>query len=174
MDATVTTYITQLSNGEADTTLAAGFYEDVLGQLDLAELLTTTTSVAKSGTTYTLPDPGVRILLTLYSNVQLGELSVREADFVDPKWRSTAGATPYNFVRESFSQRQQQLVPIPAGNVTFVNTYVQTGSLPAWLQMPVALLCLGMEYRRESNHQNLALASACTSLGQLLIKCVMK
>jgi hypothetical protein len=197
MDATVVSYVTELSNGEADTTnVLPGIYEDVLGQINIPPILVTTQALSPNGDySVSLPEGSISGLFYFISNTgfhyyqQLGELSVREADWLLPTWRNISspqnGQTVYSFVRESRNQRDIFPVPASSANIYALFTYVPsvannlpsyapTDTLPAWLQMPVALLCLGEEYARESNHQNMAMSKACTMLGQLMLKAVLK
>lgn len=173
MDATVQTLVTDLSNGEADITECGRIYEDVLANLStLPVLVQFTASIAPvSGN---VASPGTSLLLAFYNNIQLGELSLREADWLVPNWRETVG-TPYNFVRESISTTTFQLVPQPNDNhdAQTITTYT-TETLPVWLQLPVALLVLADEYGRESDHQNIEIANACRELGMFLVGLLMR
>jgi len=179
VDSTVSSYITALSNGEADPTTAemGQFYEDVLGKLAAREPPILTTyyyGISPSSGIVAYPSAAVKRLLVFFNSKQIGELSLREANWLDPNWRSDTG-TPIAFVQESYGSRNFQLVPVPtSGSAALVASYVPSGSLPAWLQMPIALLMLYEEYRRESNHQNVTLANACRSLGELMIAIVQK
>lgn len=168
MDATVQLYVTQLSNGEASLPECGRFYVDVLTYLGTIPILTRLdTTVAASGTMVQAGD-AVAMLLAFFGGSQLGELSVREANWLLPDWREATG-TPYNFVRESYNAKEVQLVPIPTSGSGNMLVSYYTDVLPTWLQMPVALLVLESEYRRESNHQNLELAKACATVAQLLL-----
>ena len=67
-----------------------------------------------------------------------------------------------------------QLVPIDsATNATCI--YAETrNTLPLYLVMPVTLLIMAQEFRRESNHQNKDIANACLLLGNWLIDILLK
>lgn len=173
MDAVVQTFVTDISNGEADLTECARIYDDVLANLSTLPVLVqfTATIAPVSGT---VASPGTALLLAFYNNEQLGELSLREADWLVPNWRETVG-TPYNFVRESIAGTQFQLVPQPNdGHDAQTITSYTTDTLPVWLQLPVALLVLADEYQRESDHQNIEIANACRELGQFLVGLLMR
>ena len=165
--------VQSLSNGEADLAQAARFYVDVLGSLSDLPILTTTSAVAHVNGTINLPNAAVDMLLLFYGSTlqQLGELSIREANWLFDNWRVATGTQPYNFVRESYNQRQVNMVPVPStgGSATILYTHT-TDTLPTWLQLPVALLVLAMEYARESKHQHLALAAAFRALGTFTMK----
>lgn len=173
MDANVQALVTNLSNGEADLVECARIYNDVLTRLATIPILAqfTPTIAPVSGT---VAVPGISLLLAFYENVQLGELSVREANWVLPNWREAVG-TPVAFVRESVPEVQLQLVPAPndGGNAQILSTY-GTDTLPIWLQLPVALLVLADEYQRESDHQKIEVSEAAGALGQFLIQLLLK
>ena len=170
MDATVATLISNLSNGEADQTECARIYVDVMARLGLVPVLAQlNTAVTPMSGVMGLPGNMVQLLLAFYNSYQLGELSIREANWLLPNWRSAVG-TPYNFVRESFNAQTIQLVPAPndGKNAQSLTSYT-TDILPVWLKLPVTLLVLADEYQRESSHQKLPVANACRALGELLI-----
>lgn len=173
MDSNVQTLCTHLSNGEADTTEMARLYVDVLDELATIPVLVNYVTVTPSSGAVTFPTTSLTLLLAFYNSNQLGELSIREADWLLPNWRAATG-TPYNYVMESYGRLGFQLVPTPTDghNAQLLTTYY-TDTLPTWLQMPVALLVLAREYERESDHQNLELATACRQLGNYLVQLVV-
>ena len=175
MDATVLSYVTNLSNGEADTTQAAQYYEDILGTLANLPVLTAySTGITPSSGNVTFPATAVALLALFWKNAQIGELSVREANWMDANWRTTTG-TPLAFVKESFPDRFVQLTPqdSTASSVSMLTSETIASSLPTWLQLPVALLILFWEYSRESDHQNAPLAASCKALGEFTLKLVL-
>lgn len=174
MDAVVQTLVTNLSNGEADLTECGRIYDDVMANLGTMPVLVSYSSGQQTNGLAPLPANAVALLLAFYNNEQLGELSIREADWLFPNWREATG-TPFNFVRESIISQAIQLVPTPndANAPSFLASYT-TDTLPVYLQMPVALLVLADEYGRESDHQNIEIANACRELGQLLIGLLMR
>lgn len=174
MDATVQTYVTQLSNGEADLTFAANAYNDVLSELALLPVLTRITTVAHASGVITLAAQDVIPIIVAYGSplLQLGKLTVREINWLDRQWRTTTAAQPLSYVQESYNTRVFQLVPIPsgAGSATIITSETLSTNLPTQLQLPVALLILYAEYKRESNHQNAMLAESFLQLGAFLMK----
>lgn len=180
MDATVSTLITQFSNGEANggSTQSQQFYIDALDMLGTIPVLVSLpqTVTPSSGLVSFPTSPlAINVLLVFHAQVQCGELSVREANWLAPMWRTATGAQAYNFVVESISSRAIQLVPVPspAGSAQLIVTYY-TDTLPVWLQLPVALLVLEMEYKRESDHQNLELANAYGAVARFLLHILTK
>lgn len=171
MDPVVQTLVTQLSNNEADVAEMQPIYDDVLTQLAAIPILVSLlTNMKPQNGLVSIPGNIVTLLLAFYNNAQIGELSIREANWLLPDWRESTG-TPYNFVRESFQTQNIQLVPTPTdnNNAQILGAYT-TETLPVWLQLPVALLVLGDEYQRESDHQKLEVSAAARALGQLLIQ----
>lgn len=176
MDANTQTYITQFSDGEADLTAAQEFYDDIVANY-LAEIPVLTgfnTSLAVSGNSASLPATAVQPLQVFYNNETLGILTIAEANFLFDDWRDTIGV-PFNRVDEGAANRTQILLapkpPTPASNVQAIYTETRQ-SLPTYLQLPVAFLCLYFEYSRESNHRNMPLAQAYKAMGELLISVV--
>lgn len=169
MDAVVNQLIVDFSNGEADLVECERFYRDTLAMLGTFPMLVQYTTIDAPTGTVVLPGNSVGLLAAFYNNYQLGELSIREADWLFPAWRDTTDNSIYNFVRESMGALDLQLVPSPStsGVVSLLTTYT-TNTLPVWLQMPVALFVLHDEYARESNHQNIALATAFRRVAELL------
>ena len=174
MDVNVQSLVVSLSNGEADLTQAQLFYNDIVGSLATLPVLCTTSTVAHVNGVINMPNAAVDLLLIFYgsNSLQLGELSVREANWLFQNWRVATGTQPYNFVRESYSQRQLTMVPVPnaAGSATLLYSETYANNLPVWLQLPVALLILAKEYARESKHQHMALAAAFNVLGTFTMK----
>lgn len=173
MDSNVASIIANLSNNEADATETARFYVDVLALLATYPLLVKSAAVTQTSGAVPQPADAVAVHAAFWNNYQLGELSIREADWLAPDWREATG-TPYSFVRESLAGTTLQLVPAPtSGTGNEIYSYT-TDTLPTWLQMPVALLVLALEYERESDHQNLPLAGACRSLGMFMLAIIAR
>lgn len=172
MDANVQALVTNLTNGEADVAEMPRLYDDVIMRLaGLPVFVRLSTSVAPVAGKVSLSHGDIQLLLAFHNNIQLGELSIREADWLLPNWRGATG-TPYNFVRESMGSQQIQLVPAPTANNSATLTSYNPETLPVWMQLPVALLIIADEYQRESPHQKLMLANAARSLGNFLIACI--
>ena len=180
MDAVVLQYYVQLSNGEADVSLAPQLYSDALDTINgmaptLVKLAVSTPSATGGAG---LPGDANELLLAFWNGQQIGELSLREANWLLPNWREAVG-TPYNFVRESFSQKALQLIPhltslIPQNAVQMLVSYTPADVLPDYVRMPVTLFMLEEEYLRESPHQNVPLAAACRALAELLLKALLR
>jgi len=174
MDPVVQQLVTDLSNGQADVTEMQDLYTDVLGMLANFPILTNFLTVTNPSTgIVNFPASASALLFAFYNNEQLGELSIREADWLYPDWPEQTGV-PENYVWQSFNQRQFQLVPIPIDGANAQLIVAETRNvLPSWLQLPVALLILYYEYSRESNHRDLQLSQACQALGMFLIQTIL-
>jgi hypothetical protein len=179
VDAIVLQYYTQLSNGEGDTTLAAQLYRDAIVTINGMQpaLVKLEAGTPTADGVANLSGNADELLLAFWNGMQIGELSVREANYLFPDWReATTNDKPYNFVREGLSQKQLQLTPhlvslIPKNSVQALVSYVPSDRdvLPDYMRMPVALMMLEAEYLRESPHQNVPLAAAFRSLATLLL-----
>ena len=179
MDATVSNYVTWLSNGEADITEAQNIYNDVVADLARPMPAMVNSSSVSTGATglVALPASAIELLLAFYNNFQLGELSIREANWIFPDWKETLGGAvgTYNYVTEGVSTRSFQVVPIPTTPVNSFVIYSETRqTLPVWLQLPVACLILYHEYRRESDHKEINLSDAFQALGKALLAIAMR
>lgn len=181
MDATVSNYCTWLSNGEADLTECQQFYNDVVADLARPRpALVNFAPLSSVSGSVTVPYPAIDLMLVFYNNFQLGELTVREANWVDPDWSdtvSTPTAGTYNYVTESFTARSFQLVEAPSlpfAHDCFVIYSETRQTLPVWLQLPVACLILYHEFSRESDHKELNLADAFRALGQALLALALR
>lgn len=155
-------------------TLAAQLYSDALDEVNAKQptlVRLDTLAVSGAGATALAGDAN-ELLLAFWANVQIGELSQREANWLFTDWRdATTSGIPYNFVREGFSQKQLQLVPHVAagGSAQALVSYSPQAAVPNYLQMPIALLILSEEYLRESPHQNVPLSGAFRALAELLL-----
>lgn len=178
MDANVSTYITQFSNGEADLTAAQEFYDDIVSNyLSEIPVLTnfSTSLTVTNGNQVALPATSVEPLAVFYGNEQLGVLTVNEANFLTPDWRETTGQS-FNYVDAGASNRSTILLapkPVaPTVNAQAIFTETRQ-TLPTYLQLPVAMLCLYYEYSRESLHRNENLAQAYKAMGEFLLSTVL-
>ena len=174
MDANVSTYITQFSNGEADLTAAQEFYDDIVANYlaDIPILTNFATNFTTTGNTFPLPATSVEPLQVFYNNEVIGPLEIGAAQFLFDDWRDTVG-TPFNYVntgnRSTITLAPKPPTPASNGGAIYTET---RQSLPTYLQLPVAFLCLYFEYNRESNHRNVPLATAYRAMGELLISVV--
>lgn len=178
MDATVTTLVTDFSNGEADLTAAQEFYDDIVANY-LAEIPILTnysTALTVTGNTAALPSTSVNPMAVFYNNEQIGVLTVNEANFLLPDWRETPGV-PRNYVDDGASNRSTILLaplPFTAPAYTVQSIYSETRqTLPTYLALPVAMLILYYEYSKESQHRNEALATAYKAMGEFLISTII-
>lgn len=188
MDVTVQTLIQNLSNNEADLTQANYFYTEVLGDLSQYPILTRVSRVT-SGTgnnagQLALPSSANELHSVHYTDtfaphagqyMQLGELSIKETSWLFPQLYGPAGR-PTNFIRDITNQRQLFLIPPTPTSSSNDGALIYSESrntLPQWLQLPVALLILAKEYRRESDHMNTDVADACEMFGMYLINIVI-
>jgi hypothetical protein len=176
MDATVSTLVTQYSNGQADLTAAQEFYDDIMSAIlaNFRFLTNFNTGIAVTNSNeLAWPTASVDLLMLFYANEQLGNLSTHEANFLLNDWRETVGPCK-NYVLET-SDRDITLCPKPSsptttGSMIFTET---RQTLPTYLQLPVAFLILYYEYARESTHQDQQLAQAYKAMGTYLLQLTM-
>ena len=178
MDANTSTYITDFSDGEADLTACQEFFDDIVANY-LAEIpvLTnySTSLTVSSNNQVAMPSTAVEPLSIFYGDEQLGVLTINEANFLNPNWRQTTGPV-FNWVDDNASNRRTILLcptpPVPTVNAQMIYTETRQ-TLPTYLQLPVAFLCLYYEYSRESAHRNQPLAMAYKQMGEFLLSTVI-
>src|SRR5579863_1776637 len=129
MDSNVQTYVTQLSNGEANLTEAANFYQDIVGWLANFPVLTDISALVPVSATgkASLPSTAVDLIFAFDTNGnQMGELSIKEAQWLFPNWQAQSGIAAYNFVTEAVTKKLFQLVPYPTGSPNITAIFAET------------------------------------------------
>lgn len=141
--------------------------------------------------TYELPDQAMRLYAVFYDDVLLSEMKLRGLEAVNRQWRDEVGR-PRAYTDEADPEEVFTIYPKPNENSEdFVFLFGspfgrdfpfravgaiigdRRDDLPDWLDMPLALMVLGREYERDSEHADPAFAKACTALGKQLLALVI-
>lgn len=192
--ADVTALVSTIANGASDATTVSDFYDDVIediGRGVFPGVLSITSAAFVAAVadtrTYTLPTAAIRPLAVIYDDMELAEDEAMQAADVDAVWRALRGK-PLAYVRTDETVRTIALVPTPdvsgasiTGLTPFDNTGFPTGNLTVLYtdrgpdftadeELPVALLVLSREFRRDSDHCDTDLADMAAKLGDLLLR----
>lgn len=166
--------VTLISNGQADTTLFALEYSDVMNTLGPRRWHTTTTDVPViEGTPLVqLTSDLLNLIALVYDGRFLSVLELREVETLNSGWRNATG-TPIAYIEQAESAQTVELYPAPytnsPPNVTEIYVQNRSDSLLI-LTLPIALLVLQREFSRQSNHTDLPFADLCGVLGNMLLK----
>lgn len=193
MKGDVLALVQALSVGQADATLADRYYQEVIDQwgpsfrLSDAALITLSAAAGE----FTLPDDFRTLRALIWDETELGHLTLRELESLDPEWRLRKGS-PTSWTDEAEPAKTISLYPSPftksdpftgfppgppLGSSYPLYSVVAIGSetrqdVPQYFELPLALLILEREYLRESPHKDLELASAWGDVGRLLLSMV--
>ena len=170
--ADVLNLVTELSNGQADPALAVGFYTDAVNELADRHFLTTTALAAfqANGTEFVMPAALRSLISVIYSDVQIDEMSLRQLEHVDYRWRERVNK-PRAYTLETETAKTIALYPTPdvsaapyvsgptlgTGYPTFNGVLFYSGfrdPVPQQLELILVFWILAREYSRESDHQN--------------------
>ena len=170
--ADVLLLVSQLSNGQADQTLAAGFYTDAINELADRQFLSTTSlaEFTEGGTEFALPSASRTLLGVVYTNAQIDEMTLRQLEHVDYRWRERNGK-PRGFTRETETAKTIGLFPTPdvgaspyvsgpplgTGYPAYNGVIFYSGfrdPVPQHLELIIVAWILNREYSRESDHQD--------------------
>ena len=185
--ATVLALVAELSNGQADLNLASGFYTDAVNELADRHFLTTTAlaNYLNGGTEVPLPRDLRSLLGVIYQDRQVDEMTLRELEHVDSRWRERLGK-PRGFTRETETAKTIALYPTPdvdaalpagplpvlgAGYPQFNGVVFYSGyrdPIPQQLELITVFWILAREYSRESDHQDGAMAAFAENMVTLL------
>lgn len=180
--------VSTLSGGQADATLAAQFYGEIVDSWGAANYLSNATLITQTATEeFTLPAPVRNVMGVIFDDSELGYLSLRELEALDPLWRNTKGPKPVAWTSEGESAKTLALyptpvvaaaapggVPDPLGtdyppySIVLIHSESRT-NVPVYFELPLALLILEREYARESDHADIELAAAFGETGRLLL-----
>lgn len=186
--ADVLNLVAELSNGQADATLAMGFYTDAINELADRHFLTTTdlADFTEGGTELALPTVLRDLLGVVYNDAQIDEMTLRQLEHVDPRWRDRLGK-PRGWTRETETAKTIALFPTPdvdaspyvsgpplgTGYPKFNGVLFYSGfrdPVPQQLELVIAFWILAREYSRESDHQNAEWAAFAENMTALLIE----
>jgi len=170
--ADVLAIVTNLSNGQANPTLISQFYDDVVRDLGRDAWLTDAiaTSVAAGQSLVQLPDTTITPQMQIFNGTQLGELNLQKAIWLYGQAWTTASGIPLDVVYEAETRKSFRLLPAPSANGTLTTiTSEYRADVPNYLQWPIALLVFEIEFSRESDHKNAALAKVAGDLGRLML-----
>lgn len=184
--------VQDLCVAQADAPSIDCFYDDVVFDLGRRPWLTQASLVATTANTavYTPPTTLVRMIEVFYDDRVLRETSHRNLEAINAQWRDQRG-TPAVYTLEKEDSFDFRVYPTPEINskdfiflfgapfgldfpvyaVAIVHTETRV-DLPAWLELPVTFEVLHREFSRESDHQDMAFASACKELADLLFSLV--
>lgn len=186
----VQSLVTLLSNGQADLSVCfPTLYLDAIDGLGNQDWLTAAVPITftENNSSVDLPANLLNIIKLIYDDTVLSDLTLRELESINPKWRVVKGK-PIAFTRETESAKVIEVFPIPVatsppivpvhglptgldyspGNGICIQSE-RRNDAPAYLNLPLALLVLQREYARESDHVDAAFAMACGQLAQLLL-----
>jgi hypothetical protein len=186
--ADVLNLVTGLSNGQADLTLAAGFYTDAINELADRHFLTTTSlaGYVEGQTELAIPAAVRSLLAVIYNDVQIDEMTLRQLEHVDSRWRDRQGK-PRGWTRETETAKTLALYPTPdvsaqpyvsgpvlgTGYPQFSGVLIYSGfrdPVPQQLELIIVFWILAREYSRESNHQNAEWAAFAENMVSLLME----
>lgn len=182
-----------LSTNQADAIAIEKYYDDVVTDLGRDEWLVAASLVATvAGTNqYTPPSNTVELLHVFYDNRVLYKETHRALEGINPQWRDERGTVPTSYVIEDETNEQFRVHPTPTVSskdfsfvlgepmgrdfpeyaVCAIHTETRD-DLPAFLEMPVALLVLHREFSRESDHKDLKFADTCKVIADMLLRMV--
>ena len=190
--ADVIALVTALANSQDDTTMTSDYYDRMVQKMARFPWLTQASLIATvAGTSqYTMTSTQAKLLAVFYDDYLLDRMSLRAIEAVNPEWRDERG-TPIAYVVEDEAAKTFRLYPTPQiaskdfififgsplglDYPTYACAIIHTElreTLPAWLELPVAWAITGMEYGRESNHQDPQMAEACEQMSALLLSMV--
>jgi hypothetical protein len=184
--ADVLNLVAELSVGQADPTLAQGFYTDAINELADRHFLTTTAlaGFAEGGTELAIPLDVRDLMGVVYNDAQIDEMTLRQLEHVDYRWRERNGK-PRGWTRETETAKTIALYPTPdvdaapyvsgpplgTGYPPFNGVLFYSGfrdPVPQQLELIIVFYILAREYSRESNHQNADWATFAQNMVDLL------
>ena len=190
--ASVLSLVTDLGGAQAQSPQTERLYDDLMQTVAGGALFNVVTLLPVTAGTaeYTLPAPGVKLAGVFYDQGMLSRARKRDLEAVDPAWRDRRGH-PAAFIIDDLSRRTFRLYPQPVQtNTAFIFSVgapfgidhpvdavavihsVAKSDLPVWLDLPLALLLIGREFGRDSDHRNPEFAQACQAIGKALLDMV--
>ena len=168
--ATTLNLVQQLSNGQANPTTAERLYREVVFDLGRDEWLSvfTLVPIPLGGGSVVMPAQIIKTNAMFYDDEQLGEMTLKQAQYLNPNWRDQPGV-PHSYVFDGETRKQFRLDPFPlvaSKPFIFVHGSPLGQDFPAYavevagietrtdvlfqMEIGVALLVLEKEFERES------------------------
>lgn len=190
MQADVLYLVNLLSNSQADPTTIVQYYKDIVDDWSSKEFLTNadllTISVQEE---ITLPLSVRSILQVIWDQRELGYLSLRELESLNPSWRTQKGA-PTSYTDQAETAKTLALYPTPDLPSKPLGTTVEPlgkdypvysmvlmvtegrQDVPTYLELPLALLILEQEMGRISDHTDLQFSQFAGDFGRFLLSLI--
>lgn len=191
--ATVLGLVDLLSNNIADDTVTPGLYADIVFDWGSQPILTNATLISLSAKAeeFQLPPQVLNVLSIIWDQRELGKLTLREVEALNPSWRNKIGS-PNSFVEQAETAKTLALYPtpfMPSGpnlaitgeplgadyplySIVLMNTETRD-DVPVYLELPLALLIIEREFTRESDHRDLDFAQIAGDFGRWLLSLIM-
>jgi hypothetical protein len=191
--ATVLALVSLLSNNIADPAVTPGLYSDVVFDWGSQPILTNGTliSLTAKAEEFQLPPQVLNVLLIIWDERELGKLTLREVEALNPSWRNKIG-TPNSFIEQAETAKTLALYPtpfmpsapnlvvtgqpfgqdFPLYSVVLLNTETRQ-DVPVYLELPLALLIIEREFIRESDHKDADFAQIAGDFGRWLLDLIM-
>lgn len=184
-----------LSAGQQDSTVCLRLFDEVI--LDLAKanwfvnMTVTDTHEVIPAAVQSFPANAVNLLGVFYGAHQVEMASLRELEYAaGPQWRDDVGE-PVSYVVEGETVQTFRLYPQPNvkpsalgalfgeplgrdfldGAIVVLHSETRE-TVPDYLDLPIALMVIGREFERESDHQHTVFARSAGRLGTLILKMV--
>lgn len=148
-------------------------YDEIVTQLGMDErnwvTNRTTTVVAPGIATVALAETIIHILGVEADGQFLSRETQRTLQLGNLDWRVRFG--PFSgYVVEGEDERTLRLTPAASVGATISVLHTERRTdMPAYLDLPLALLVLGREFERESNHRDAGFSAICEATGKYLL-----
>lgn len=181
-----------LAANQADATALDRYFDDVIFDLGAQLWLSAVTlqQTSRGTRTYYPPANVVGVHGLAVGSRWLSSMPLHALEAIDPGWRDRQGApVAYTFEDEttdtfslfptpdtsgnalSFPTGRPLGIDYPDGALAVFHTETRT-TLPDWLDMPIALKTLEMEFARESDHMDPDFAKLCGGVADMLLALV--
>lgn len=191
--ASVFQLIDDLAFGLESSAPIEAFYDDLMWDATRWGVATNAALIpAVAGTpTYVTPAVEGRIYGIFYDDVLLSQIALQALASVNVQWRDEVGR-PRAYIVQDEPEHTFRVYPSPNENsqdfiflfgspfghdfpARAVGAIIgeRRDDLPDWLDVPLALMTLGREYERDSEHRDAAFAKTCRSLGAQLLALVL-
>lgn len=160
-----------------DATTAGQFFDDVVEKLALSSnppfIKSSTVSLVDGTSTYDYEADMLGLLHGLLSGKLLMKTDETQLDALNYLWEDEADAQPLAYL-EDWLSRQYQLYPTPNFNsgdlLRIFYAEDRASGIQDYYALAIALYILKKEFSYSNIHQDLAFASQCEQLGDLIMK----